>query len=573
MKTKIYFIIFFAIILVSCEKFLTKEPLDQISSGSYWGTKQDLLLYVNQFYQSSFPTNPYTNSNLVDGNSDNLILEIMDAQISGERVVPPSGGGWDWTNIRSVNYFMTHYQKVKDPWPAVSQYVGEAYFFRAYYYFNMVIAFGDVPWINKELNSNSPELFMPRTARNVVIDSIIADLDKAISYMKPKGQVSNSRLNSEVALLFKSRVCLREGTWEKYNAGTVFGVTGSDGKKYITLARDAAKQLIDEGLYSIYSEGKPYKNYLHLFGKQDYSTNPEVLFWRKKDLSLSIRTRIDGQYQEGLGRGLSKSLVDSYLCMDGLPITKSTLYQGDNTIQNVVKNRDPRLVQMMWMPGDPINVTAAGDTNRFGLPLINLSGEYLCTTGYQKKKNSDFDENLTRGYTREDGTVGEIIFRYAEALLIYAEARAELGEITQSDIDMTINKIRDRVGVPHLQLDNIASDPQWDYPTLSPIINEIRRERRVELACEGLRLDDIKRWHAHNVLLNKKPLGAKFIQANYPTMIIGKNVNIDANGYIDFYKVSFPKGYGFNPDRDYLDPIPSVELTLNEKISQNPGWL
>src|SRR5690606_22305379 len=198
-------------------------------------------------------------------------------------------------------------------------------------------------------------------------------------------------------------------------------------------------------------------------------------------------------------------LVDSYLCIDGLPISRSSNYLGDDNLVEVVQNRDPRLEQSIWVPGDPINILGANDTTFFERADIHQTGSYLCVTGYQLKKHSNArGENLKQNYYQSE--IGSIVFRYAEALLNFAEARAELGEITQSDLDLTINLLRDRVDMPHLLLNQIVHDPQWDYPQLSPIINEIRRERRVELAFEGLRLHDFLRWRAHELILNTRLL-------------------------------------------------------------------
>ena len=178
--------------------------------------------------------------------------------------------------------------------------------------------------------------------------------------------------------------------------------------------------------------------------------------------------------------------------------------------------------------------------------------------------------------------MGSIILRYAEALLIFAEAKAELGTITQGDIDITVNAIRDRVGMIHLDLNNITHDPDWDYPALSPVINEIRRERRVELAFETLRWDDLARWRAHHLIVGKRPKGILYIGSNLegtyfdylgnPTIVLGQNLYVDTDGFIDPYQGALPGGFGFNPDRDYLSPIPSDEITLNNNIQPNPGW-
>ena len=217
-----------------------------------------------------------------------------------------------------------------------------------------------------------------------------------------------------------------------------------------------------------------------------------------------------------------------------------------------------------------MTVDGADTTRRFTVAALDATGESLCTTGYQIFKGSDPD--LSQKETGWVGTTASIVFRYAEALLIFAEAKAELGTITQEDLDRTINKLRDRVEMPHLVMSSIEADPNWDFPSLTPIINEVRRERRVELALEGYRHDDLMRWRAHELFVNKRPLGAKFIQEHYPTLVPGESVYLDENGYVDFFQKGLPGGYGFKPERDYLYPIPSNELTLNDKLTQNPGW-
>lgn len=567
---KIFILPAFLLALWSCSDFLEKKPLDAISSSDYWKTPTDLEMYVNQFY-TVFPNETRNDFNLLEGNSDNLILSSFNATLAGTRVVPASGGSWNtfWTQIRSVNYFLENYHTVTGARSLWEQYLGEAYFFRSYFYFSLLRDFGPVSWVSKPLKDESEELYKARDPRNVVMDSIVADLDKAILYLKGKDQAAASRLNKQVALLFKSRVCLFEGTWQKYHAGTPFGVQGSDGTKYLALARDAAKELIDSGLYGIYRSGNPRTDYYYFFGQKDYGSNTEVLLWKKWDESLGLVRWMPSIWGNDLG--ITKELVDSYLSIDGLPISKSTLYQGDGNLRQVVKNRDPRLEQSIWVPGNAVNVLGSGDTTLFQRADIHQTGSYRCVTGYQLKKYSNaWGDNLKTNYYQCE--TGSIIFRYAEALLNYAEARAELGEVTQADIDITVNKLRDRVGMPHLMINNITPDPDWNYPALSPVINEVRRERRVELAFEGNRIYDLLRWRAHHTFIGKRPLGAKFVQADYPEMVAGTNVFLDQRGYIDAYQKALPNGYGFKPERDYLNPIPSVELTLNDKFVQNPGW-
>ena len=366
-------------------------------------------------------------------------------------------------------------------------------------------------------------------------------------------------------------MALYEGTWEKYHNGTPFGVQNASPEKYITMAANTAKSLMDMGTASIYKESNTdfNTNYLNNFNQINYSSNPEILLWKKFDLELGMGHNA-GNGAEGAFTGLSKELVESYLCSDGKPISASDLYQGDSDYVTEAENRDPRLSQTMWLPG-AIKILRSNDTTFFESPDL-VFGNSQNTTGYQRRKGANPLGYLSSGHFKSDQ--GSIIFRYAEALLIYAEAKAELGNITQSDLDMSVNVLRDRVGMPPMVLSEVVTwnDPNWDFSELSPILNEIRRERRVELACEGYRHDDLFRWRAHKLISGVQPRGAHFVAEDYP-QTNPDIVNVDANGYIIPYKTALPSGWGFDPSRDYLSPIPSNELILNESLMpNNPGW-
>lgn len=170
------------------------------------------------------------------------------------------------------------------------------------------------------------------------------------------------------------------------------------------------------------------------------------------------------------------------------------------------------------------------------------------------------------------GTTTSPTFRFAEALLIYAEAKAELGNITQADLDISINVLRERAAMPPLQMDNIVQDPNWLYPDLSPIVNEVRRERHVEMAIEGYRFDDLMRWRAHDLFVGKRLKGAKFQPELYPDVKLGEEVFLDEDGYLDPLVKQIPNGYQFDPGRDYLLAIPLEQITLNPSLEQNPRW-
>ena len=574
-------IIGISIMLSSCEEnFLERYPLDEISNVDYWKTTSDLELYVNQFYPIAFyvTVSPQYQRMFEDElSSDNVVFVQADLRLMGANVVP-AAGGWDYTQIRDLNFFLENYQSVESDFEEYKRYVGEAHFFRAFFYFSIVQEYGDAPLIERTLDPDSEELYLPKAPRNEVIDFIIEDLDKAIEYL-PSGIIEGrKRLSLEIAQLFKSRVCLFEGTWEKYHEGGPFEVTDSDPERYLNLAVAAADAVINSGIYSIHSTGSPDKDYF-FFGDIDYENNPEVLLWKKYDLDQNLGHSRQFEIAKGLsgGMGLTKSLIEAYLCTDGNPIympdgSQNPLYQGDGDLLSVTANRDPRLTQTMFTPGFPMQISGT-DTLKFVRPAVDEAANSKNPTGYQicKTLNQDPIHHISSS-TAADGFTGWILMRYAEVLLNYAEAKCELGQITQSDIDKTINLLRDRVGIPHLIVSDIQTDPNWSFPTLSPIINEIRRERRVELVLEGFRWYDIARWAAADELIvGKRFIGAKFNDVDYSDLT-ASDFKLTDDGYFDELRDQIPNGYGFVLGRDYLSPISTEELTLNPSLIQNPSW-
>jgi starch-binding outer membrane protein, SusD/RagB family len=564
--------LFLTVFSCNDEDYLNRAPLDAISDADFWTTPNDLQLYVNQFY-TMLPTFPAWGGGYLwdDNNSDNMHHSTYNTRLAGLATITSGNSGWSFTRLRSINIMLENYKKVTGQESEINAYVGEAYFFRAYFYFELVKIYGDVPWISKQLTSDSEELYDPRTPRNVVVDNILADLDKAISMLRPRSTATGNRINKEAAMLYKSRVALYEGTWQKYHNGTPFGVTGGNPTKYLQAAADAAKQLIDLNTATIYNTGKPDTDYGKLFNSEDLNSITEALLWRRYSLALGLVHNAQRYISTGGGgTGITKSMVESYLCKDGKPITVSDLYQGDRSLTAVVANRDPRLKQTIWVPGDATQIIGGQVAVVFEKPNLAGGGEDRNTTGYQLKKGAD--PTATAVQNPSTGVTANVIFRFAEALLNYAEAKAELGTLTQPDLDMTINKLRARAGMPNLVLTTIANDPKWAFPSLSPILNEIRRERRVEFACEGYRFDDLARWRAHHLVAGQRPKGAWFDQQQWPNLVIGKTVLVDEEGYIDYLRTALPSGWGFKPERDYLLPVPPNQITLNENLSQNPGW-
>ena len=617
---KNYIILFFAsVFFTACEDWLTKEPLDQISDRELSYTAEECKLYVNQFY-TSFWGSPNSYIYHIDKGSDNLLsYNYQDNKdlIEGLHVVPSTGEGWgttEWGKIRSVNFLLNNWHVSPEP-ESAKKYVGEAYFFRAMLYFEQFLKkFGGVPWVESILDLESEELYAPRLERHELADKILADLDRAIEWIPSFDAQDKGRVSREAALLYKARVALYEGTWEKYHANTVFAGTG-DAEAYLRTAAEASLGVMESGFFDL-DNMQMEDGYHLLFNQWDYSNSKEIMLWKEFNRSLGVwhnDNRNPGR--NGAGVGLTRSLVDSYLCIDtdgtAKPISLASTYQGDENLLTVVANRDPRLAQTMFVPGRARTISGNDTLVVFTKPNINLSDVEKCSTGYELAKGADPDADEQE--TVPGSIKASIIFRYAEALLIYAEARAELGIITQSDLDRTVNRLRDRVGMPHLTLDVGYTDPQGDFTAargyegvpVSNLLQEIRRERRVELACEGYRHDDLKRWRAHHLWNFGRIQGARtgqfkdlswlveyfeqhpapssagggqeeFLQnvgTWVPECVEGSNFWTDEEGYFEPYQRNIPDGhFHFDPEKSYLQPIPTEQLVLNPNLKQNPGW-
>jgi starch-binding outer membrane protein, SusD/RagB family len=564
----------FALILIfnACDKeFLDRSPLDQVGSVDYFKSPADLKTYINQFYTSSFF--PVFREHGGDYGSDNAITINVNRSLEGTYTLDDAGS-ISFAYVRSINYFFDNYKKVEEnaTIEEYQQYLGEAHFFRAAIYFSLLRRYGDIQWFTTTLGTDSPELTKPRDPRNIVADNIIADLDSAAMYLSEDKTDGASRINKWMALLIQSRVAIFEGAWEKYHDGTPFGVNSADPDKYFTKAVEATTAIMNSGLYDIYSTGNTSSDYHDLFILRDYSSTNEVMFWRKFDNILgkgesSFRNQPNHQGEWPYDYTYTKELADSYLCTDGDPISVSPLFQGFASLAAEVQNRDPRFSQTIATEDVPWFIYEDGSIDYWGETVydwINTSSQYNAPSGYVNRKG--YNPLKVYHVPQYEETPG-IVFRYGEVLLNFAEAKAELGSISQADINLSIKKLRDRVGMPNLVLANISTDPDWDFPALSPVINEIRRERRIELMAENRRMMDLYRWAAMDELIvGKRPKG--FLASQ-----IAVNPNpVDGDGFLDPYQLKLPTGYGFNVNRDYLSAIPKDQLLLNPNLTQNPGW-
>ncbi len=555
--------------LTSCEDFLDRTPLDEVSEATFYSNPSDLEAAVSGFYNDlpGWSALSIGYNILPDMYSDLGTAQEPSNRLSGlSYSVPTSSSAsvWSWDEVREVNWYLDHVDQATGDETLLNQYIGEGYFFRAYYYFELLTRYGDLPIFPEYFDNTDEEyIYASRDPRNEVVEFMIADLDTAIAKLQSFPDISSTpRISKEVAQLFKARVALYEGTWEKYHAGTDFGVDGEDGSEFLQIAADAAEEVMNAGVFALYGD------YKTLFNDMSYGDNSEVMLWRDyNSIELSIANVLQQQWPNRCG--YTKFAVDSYLCIDGDPISVSDLYdEGNKSLSTIEIDRDPRLAATIMVPGDLEEIDENGDSVFWAYP--NFDGTNTSLTGYESEKyrNVEYDSNYD-DFTEDSP---RIIFRYAEALLIFAEAKAELDAITQSDLDQSINLLRDRVGMPHITLGSITVDPDWpDYGyTLSNILYEIRRERSVELMAEGFRADDFYRWRAHTLFDGDQPRGAYLEDGIVNTTLSIDDAVVDDEGFI--LPFASTGNYNFDESKAYLLPIPLDELQLNENLEQNPGW-
>ena len=576
-----------ALLSVSCAVDpLDQDPLSSLSPEEFFSNPSGLEAFSNNFY-TAFPA-----TGLYAETWDLYAATEMSDEMRGGRTVPTT---WSWKTLRNINTLLGNLHYCKDE-EAVKYYDALARFFRAYFYFGMVQKYGDVPWYDRELGSDDPELYKPRDSREFVMQKMIADIDIAIENLPSQKDVY--KITKWTALALKSRFCLFEGTFRKYHSITKYE-NGAD--YYLKLAAAASYEFMTESGYTIAVEtADSDKNYRSLFTTMN-ARNTEVILARDYNAELGLTHSSGNSFNSAtMGRyGMNKKVVASYLMKDGSRFTDIPGWET-MTFMEEVKDRDPRLAQSIITPGFKF----VGETVSVGQNLT------FSTTGYNPTKYVTTVEH--NGYNKSD--IDLIIFRAAEVYLNYAEAKAELssGGITQNDLDISINRLRDRVGMPHLSLTaaNANPDPflknkKWGgYQNVKAggnegVILEIRRERMIELAQEGHRYYDIIRWKEGEIF--EQPLYGIYIdkpvdgyvvydfdgdgsndlcvyQDNKPTKVkatvfykAGKDVILseETYGYIHMHK-DMGK---WDETRDYLYPIPSVERSLNPNLSQNPGWV
>ncbi len=560
-----------------CDDMLDQLPKDELAPETFFSTENELKLYTNSLLFNFPSTSLYLEA------ADNVVKQTLEEEIQGIRDAS-TASGWSWGNLRKVNYFLDNSFRCSDA-AVRTKYDGVAKFFRAYFYFDMVKRYGDVPWYSHVFGETDQEqLYKGRDPRALIMDSMLVDINYAVNHLgtgKKRFEVTKW-----TALALKSRFCLFEGTYRKYH-----GLQGWE--KFIDESISASEALIAGNQYSIYMGSGTDVAYRDLFAALEAEPT-EVIMARGYDAfnqifhNANYYTVTSSQGQPGL----EKQLVNSYLMADGSRFTDQSNYDkmffGDE-----MRNRDPRLSQ---------TIRGLGYKRINGATVLPPQLVYS-VTGYQPIKyvcSADYDM-----YNKNENDL--IIYRYAEVLLNLAEAKAEKGTLSQADIDRTIRPIRNRVGMPNLDMAaaNANPDPYLtaQYPLVSGtnkgVMLEIRRERRIELIMENFRYYDMIRWKAgkqferqfrgiyfpapgfydmdgdgkNDLVLyekGKKPSAGE-LKGISQVLELGTNITLEHGTYGNIV-VNAHIAKTWNESRDYLFPIPITDVTLNPNLGQNPGW-
>jgi len=485
MKKYFFYIMFLPAllaVLASCKKdFLDRYPETSIPPDLFFNTEQDLALYINGLLTLPSRDDAY----LGDQNTDDKATTGFQ-EINSMMTTTPSPTtlttGWsysDWKRLRDINYFLENYDKAAEQQSVKDHYAGLARFYRAMFYMNKVKRYSDVPWYSTTMNPTDENLTKGRDSRAVVVDSIMKDLEFAAAHVRAKNNVPSGTPYDMVVKLVQARIALHEGTFRRYHPELNLQASAAG---FLTTAANVANEIISSNQFSLAPD------YASLFNSADLGGNPEVLLARiySDDLGLGASLYSFFDYE----MSPSKDLVQTYLMANGTRYTDQPGYQTFQFVKEF-QNRDPRLSKTIVPPG---YIMAENPSRPY---VQSLNPKF---SGYHQLKGY-----INSTVTKVINDVDLPAYRYAEALLIYAEAKAELGTLTQADLDLSVNLLRARAGIT-TPLDLAAANGNPDavlaakYPDVTGAnkgaILEIRRERRVEFAAEGYRFDDLMRWHA-----------------------------------------------------------------------------
>lgn len=600
-RTKLYilYMLLISVLASSCSDFLDKEPLTMPNSENFLVGQPQVLNYINGLYVA-LPSLPKFGMGArgEEKNSDNILAENYDKRLNGELRI--FDGGPDWTvayqNLRNVNYFFANYKVDPTLETADLQSLkGEVYFLRAYWHFYLLTRFGSVPlmdtfWDNR---ATLEGLQIPAADRTTVAKFILTDLEKAKELLHPRSRYKGLRVSKEAAMILAMRVALFEGTWQKYHKGSVFDAAKNESLFFLEQVMKWGDELFALNTLQLHTKGGTAATeevaFGQLFNLKDLSNISEAVFWRQYSNAGGVFHALTGLLGSGVvdqdgPAGVAVSLVNSYLNTDGTFLdSKDPKFKDFNT---TFLDRDARLKATIMHSESKFKALSSGakpllvkkyneaEKNTINPPYLRGDGQGRNVTGFHIRLG--VDENFVSG----NGDNAFTLIRYAEALLAYAEAAEELGKCDDTVLDKTIKLLRERAGVRYIKPTLIDNENNNFGYFVSANLQEIRRERRVELALQGYRLQDLLRWKAHSLFQGKTGRGAYFgkdgvlYQSFSETdiqQLLGR-VLVDKDGWMNPLQQFLPGGYQFNENRDYLLPIPPEELALNRLLKQNPNW-
>ncbi|MDP3445625.1 MAG: RagB/SusD family nutrient uptake outer membrane protein [Ignavibacteria bacterium] len=600
MKNKVLILFFLMSLISGCEDYLTKEPLASFTDEDFWSSETSVRAFAIGYYADRFPGFGNNDSGGSMSNHESLNDDFTNINLPGFSSQPTNiGGRWNsfFSDIRKDNIFVDRVSNMKfDDELTANHWIGIARFFRAMDYSDFVFAFGDVPYYDRLLDDSDTDLYKARDAATFVMDKVLEDFTFAAQNVKltdpltgPNGMV----ITKDVVDAFMSRKMLFAGTKIKYDPNA----SASDKVKaeaYLTAAKDAAERVISSGRYSVAA------NYQKLCSSIDISSTAavkkEMILYREYETGEVTHAIASGNNDNAVqGYAAPKDVIDSYLCKNGLPIKTASgtnpNYLGDKTVDDQMKNRDPRLANTFR-------------TDRFYLQYVETG---YATTGYKCWKFLD-EGTKDQAYAVQSFNITDApIIRLGEVMLNYIESAAELADmgsytVAQSDLDKSINALRKRTGyatasrLPDMKIiggqpaigTTVYDDAERD-PSVPSFIWEVRRERRVELIYEGFRLADLKRWRKINYtnteLYPKKNLGAWITKSAVTKALI--LADIDGNvtsagnvttgsGYLKVSQTARNATNGNVLDRAYLECVPIYEIDFYNRsgviLTQNPGW-
>ena len=591
MKTKYILILLSVLSFFACKK-LDQVPESTATGSAVFGTESGLRLYSNSFYTMDFMPK---NSTSKDAMSDYLAVKSVNNFIRPGGFSSTSDTSWQWKDLRNINYFIENCNDPKVPSTVRNNYLGIARYYRAYFYMEKVKRFGDVPWIGKPLDVNDPKLVGGRDKRELVMDSVLADINFACANITATNDASRTTVTKYVAYAYKSRLCLFEGTYRKYHTELNLSSTANT---WLENAASAAKEIMDKGGYSLNTAGGAGVSYRQVFT----STAPvatEVLQSAVSDINLGVLNEANWWWTSGTygeKASFTRTFINTYLKIDGTPYTNDLAYRT-MLFKDEVKNRDLRLKQTI-RSGDYKRIS-----NGVQVPAPPLFSYTF--TGYQPIKWTLDDMYYDAGALNINAIA---LFRYAEVLLNYAEAKAELGTLTDAEWATTVGALRSRAGITGgLTSKPTVADPYLManyFPGISdPTILEVRRERGIELSLEGFRFSDILRWK-RGPLMNQEwngfyvpalntamdlnedgILDVAFFQGTAPTPAvpgvtyvnvsptIGSAVNSQRLKSTTFGELTWMNEISRQwDDKMYYYPIPQRDLQKNPALGQNAGW-